>query len=132
MAKELGLSTQQKSQLRELRKEMRDFHRSQMDKMRALRDKSKGELLAASPNKEILYGFAREMGELRRVMAEKEADHLLKVKAVLTPDQFEKLLKMDFGQRKGPGPAGCHDTLQGKWLHGRGPNGGPHHPDMED
>jgi Spy/CpxP family protein refolding chaperone len=123
MAKELGLSAQQKSQLKELRGEMRDFRKGQMDKMKALLDKSKEELLKSSPSREVLYGYAREMGELRRAMAEKEADHLLKAKAVLTPDQFAKLLSMDFRQGKGHGP--------GNSPHDKGGHGG-RHPDMDD
>jgi Spy/CpxP family protein refolding chaperone len=101
MAKELGLSTQQKAQFKDLHREMREAHNDQIDKMKALLEKSKEELLKPAPSKDILYGYAREMGELHRVMAEKEAEHLLKVKAVLTPDQFVKLLSRDFKHDKG-------------------------------
>lgn len=131
MAKELGLSTQQKAQLKELRGEMREAHKDQMDKMKALMEKSKEELLKPAPGKDILSGYAKEMGELHRVMAEKEADHLLKVKAVLTPDQFKKLLSRDFRRNKDPWHGDGHDSLHakcphGKGLHGISPHGGSH------
>jgi Spy/CpxP family protein refolding chaperone len=133
MAKELGLSTQQKSQLKELRETMREAHKDQMQKMKALRDKSKEELLKPVPSKDALYAIAKESGELRRVMAEKEADHLLKVKVVLTPEQFNKLLSKDLPFGMEPGQGGPHGDKQPpekcmreKHPHGNAPGAGPH------
>jgi Spy/CpxP family protein refolding chaperone len=128
LAEKLGLSDQQKSQLKDLRKEMRDFRKSQMDKMNALLEKSKTELLKPAPSKDVLYGYAKEMGEQRRIMAEKEADHLLQVKIILTPEQFTKLLSMKFWEGAGPRPDCAKDS-----LHAKGPHGGNgHHPDRDD
>jgi len=119
MAKELGLSTQQKAKLKEFREEMREVHQTQMEKIKALREKSKEELLKPVPSRDVLAALAKESGELRRVMAEKEADHMLKVKAVLTPEQFAKLLSKDFMLRMEQGPGGPHD---GKGPHEKGPH----------
>jgi Spy/CpxP family protein refolding chaperone len=142
MAKELGLSVQQKAKLKELREEMKGIHKAHMEKMKSLLDKSKEELMKPVPSKDVLYANARQSGELRRVMAEKEADHLLKVKAVLTPEQFGKLLSRDFMLRGCPGPGG--GPCKGKCPHEKGmrekcrhggpegnpPEGGPH--DMDE
>jgi Spy/CpxP family protein refolding chaperone len=117
LAKELGLSSQQKAQLKSMREEMRGVRKEHIKKMKALRDKSKEELLKPVPSRDVLYSYARESGELRRIMAEKEADHMLKVKAVLTAEQFKRLLSKDFMHPMGS--AGGH--------HKRGPHGkGPH------
>jgi Spy/CpxP family protein refolding chaperone len=123
IARELGLSDPQKLQLKGLRHDMHEFRKGQMDKMKELLDKSRLELLKPSPNRDVLFGYAKEMGEVRRVMAEKEADHLLKVKAVLTPDQFTKLLSKDFMEGKDRGPGAWHDSLHGNRPHH---DGGPH------
>jgi Spy/CpxP family protein refolding chaperone len=98
-----------------------------MEKMKALRDKSKEELIKPSPSKDALYAFAKESGELRQSMAEKEADHLLKVKTVLTPEQFTKLLSKDFPFSMEPGPGGPHDGKRphDKCMHEKCPLGGP-------
>lgn len=115
IAKELGLSADQKTKLKDLREEMKGARKELMEKMKALLDKSKEELLKASPNKGVLYGYAKQSGDLRRIMAENEADHLLKVKAILTPEQFKQLLSKDFRHGPGRGPRGPHDQgPQGK------------------
>jgi len=103
IAKELGLTADQKTRLKGLREEMRDARKNNFDKIKAMREKSREELLKASPDKSALYGYAREMGELHREMAEKETDHMLKVKGILTPDQFKKLLSKNMWQGKGRG-----------------------------
>lgn len=112
LAKELGLSSQQKAQLKSMREEMRGVRKEHIKKMKELRDKSKEDLLKPVPSRDVLYSYARESGELRRIMAEKEVDHILKVKAVLTPEQFIKLLSKDFMHPMGPGG-----------HHTRGPHG---------
>jgi Spy/CpxP family protein refolding chaperone len=117
IAKELGLSADQKAKLKDLREEMKGVRKEHMEKMKALLDKSKEELLKASPNKGVLYGYAKQSGDLRRIMAQKEADHLLKVKAILTPEQFKQLLSKDFRHGAGRGPTGPRD----KGPHGNGP-----------
>ena len=125
IAKELGLSADQKTKLKDLREEMKGVRKEHMEKMKAILDKSKEELLKASPKKEVLYGYAKQSGDLRRIMAEREVDHLLKVKAILTPEQFKKLLNKDFRHGPGmvPGPKGPHD---------QGPNGKGPRPESDE
>jgi Spy/CpxP family protein refolding chaperone len=116
IAQELGLNADQKTKLKALREEMKTVRKDHMEKMKALRDKSRDELLKAAPAQAVLYGYAKEMGDLHTVMAQKEADHLLKVKAVLTPEQFKKLLSKDFRH----GPEEGEDGPHGKGPHEEG------------
>jgi Spy/CpxP family protein refolding chaperone len=115
MFEQLNLTADQKAKMKALRQEMQDLRKANMEKMKAIREKSKEELLKATPNKTVLYGYAKEMGDLHKAMSEHMADHLLKVKAVLTKEQFEKMLSKDFlkGMReqrmKEHGPGGMHD-----------------------
>jgi Spy/CpxP family protein refolding chaperone len=124
MAKELGLSADQKEKLKELHKTMRDVRKEHMEKMKALLDKSKEELLKPAPSKDTLYEYARASGELSRIMAEKEADHFLKVKAILTPEQFKKLLRKDFDHPIGGVAPGSHHGERPceKGLYEKGPH----------
>jgi Spy/CpxP family protein refolding chaperone len=118
---ELDLTADQKTKLKGLRVDMKEFRKANFEKMKALLDKSKDELLKAAPSKTVLYGYAKEMGELHRTEAEHMVDHMLKMKSVLTKEQFEKLIKM--GLRRGP------HGMDGK-MHKGGPGGPP--PDMDD
>jgi Spy/CpxP family protein refolding chaperone len=124
---QLNLTDDQKAKLKTLRQEMRESRKANFEKMKVLLDKSKEELLKPAPNKAVLYGYAKELGDLHKAMAEHMADHMLKVKTILTKDQFTKLLSNEMhplGMRemhKGP-----HDA-----PHGQGPGGGPP-PDFDD
>jgi Spy/CpxP family protein refolding chaperone len=123
---QLNLTDDQQAKLKTLRQEMRESRKANFEKMKALLDKSKEELLKPSASKAVLNGYAKEMGELHRALAEQMADHMLKVKTILTKDQFAKLLGNEMRppmmreMRKGP-----HDE-----RHGQGQGGPP--PDFDD
>jgi Spy/CpxP family protein refolding chaperone len=122
---QLNLNDDQKAKLKELRAGAKDFRKANFEKMKSLLDKSKEELLKPAPNKTVLYGFAKEMGELHKAMAEHMAEHMLKVKAILSKEQFQKFMNRDF--REGMGRPGA--------PHGEAGGAGPHHPhdgDMDD
>lgn len=124
---QLNLSADQKAKMKALREEMRTLRKANMEKMKVLREKSKEELLKAAPNKTVLYGYAKEMGDLHKAMAEQMADHLLKVKAVLTKEQFEKMMSKDF--LKGMRERRMHDGPPRGGPHGMGGPGGMHEMD---
>jgi Spy/CpxP family protein refolding chaperone len=115
MFKQLNLTPDQQAKMKALRQEMQELRKANREKMQALRDKSKEELLKATPNKTVLYGYAKEMGDLHKAMAESMADHMLKMKAVLTKEQFEKMMSKDF--LKG---------MRERRMHNDPPHGGPH------
>jgi Spy/CpxP family protein refolding chaperone len=113
---ELGLSQDQQAKLKGMRKDMKEFREQNFEKMKVLLDKTKEELLKTSPNKSTLFGYAKEMGELHKAMAEHMADHMLFLKSVLTKEQFAKLLSNEFHPPMGGGRPG------------HGPHGGPGGP----
>ncbi len=93
---ELKLTADQKLKLKAIREDMQQFRKANFEKMKDLREKSKQELLKALPSKDVLYGFAKQLADQHRTMAEHMADHMLKLKGILTKEQFEKILSKDF------------------------------------
>jgi Spy/CpxP family protein refolding chaperone len=128
---QLNLTEDQKTKLKTLRADMKDFRKANFEKMKSLLDKSKEELLKSAPSKPVLYGYAKEMGDLHKAMSEKMADHMLAMKTILTKEQFQKLLSNDFWH--GMGHPGAHPGAGGNPPHG-GPQGmAPPPPgDMDD
>jgi len=61
IAQELGSTRTKKTKLKALREEMKTVRKDHMEKMKALRDKSRDELLKAAPAQAVLYGYAKEM-----------------------------------------------------------------------
>jgi len=112
---QLKLTDDQKAKLKDLYKDMKQIRTDYAEKAKALREKAKTELLKSNPSKAVLYGYAKELGDLDRVLAEKRADHFLKAKTIFTADQFTKIVDMQM----------AHD---GMWKRDRkdGPDG-PHH-----
>jgi Spy/CpxP family protein refolding chaperone len=108
---QLNLTDDQKTKLKSLRADMKDFRKANFEKMKSLLEKSKEELLKAAPSKAVLYGYAKEIGDLHKAMSEHMADHMMKMKAILTKEQFQKFLSRDFRQgmdRPGAGPHPSH------------------------
>jgi len=110
---QLNLTDDQKAKLKALRIEAKGFRKANFETMKSIIDKSKEELLKAAPSKAVLYEYAKKIGELHRAMSEHMADQILKMKSILTKEQFEKFITSDFGPLKPP--RGPHP-----------PHGGPH------
>ena len=106
MLKSLNLNADQQAKLKALRGEMKPVREATMEKVKALHEKAKVELLKATPGKAELENIARQLGDAHRDMALKEQEHLLKVKAILTPEQFEKILSIPMKGMKGMGHDG--------------------------
>jgi Spy/CpxP family protein refolding chaperone len=100
IAKNLELTPDQQAKLKDLRADMGKQNKISRDKIKTLREKEKEELLIPNPSQQALYGYAKEINDLQGTMAEKRLEHLLKVKEVLTPDQFKKLLSMTSHMQK--------------------------------
>ena len=99
---ELGLTSEQETKLKELHRQTAPNRREQMKKIEELRGKIKTELLKDKPSQKVLDDYAAQMGDLHKLMNLSSIDHLLKVKEILTPEQFKKFTE------KGPmgGPHG--------------------------
>jgi len=92
VAQELGLTDEEMIKLEEMRLDHKKAMLKFKPEMKRIRTAVKDELLAESPDKAKLSTFADEMGKLHAEMAKVKQEHLLDVKATLTPEQFEKLL----------------------------------------
>jgi Spy/CpxP family protein refolding chaperone len=112
MFADLNLTADQKAKLKVLHEAQKDTHKKVFEQMKALREQVKAELLRPQPSKQVLDGYAAQMGNLHRELAQKRADHLLQVKTILTPEQFSKLLSRD---PKGPR---CSEDCKEKGKHG--------------
>jgi len=113
MFADLNLTADQKTKLKELHKTHKESHKQVFDQMKALRDQTKAELLKAEPSKVVLDQLAAQMGDLHKQLAAKRAGHLLQVKAILTPEQFSKLLSREPGAQCQKGKMGCKHMKQG-------------------
>jgi Spy/CpxP family protein refolding chaperone len=120
MIQELNLTQDQKTKLKALRQQMKEPRQQIIEQMKGIRKKIKEELLKDKPLKSALDGYASQLGDLSKQIAQKLADHLLQVKAVLTPEQFAKLVNHDWmgqfmkqrGQGKNhPGAEGEMDEM---------------------
>jgi len=112
MMADLNLTEEQQNKLKVLHGEMMGLREKHMAAVKTVRDKMKTELLKSAPAQKTLYGYAEELGNLHKQMSKDRTDHLLKVKKVLTPEQFSKLVekeeRMDRGGFGGPmGPGKC-------------------------
>lgn len=103
MFADLDLTTDQKEQLKKLHEEMMVVRQKHFEQIKQVREKIKTELLKPDASQNVLYGYAGEMGELHKQMGKDHGDHLLKVKKVLSPEQFAKLVekqeKMECGMK---------------------------------
>ncbi|MBN1575584.1 MAG: Spy/CpxP family protein refolding chaperone [Chitinispirillaceae bacterium] len=110
---ELNLTEEQKGKLKTLHEEMQPVREKHMEAVKTVREKIKAELLKTDPSQNTLYGYAGELGELHKQMSKDQGDHFLKIKKVLTPEQFAQLVEKDGGMmgrgkdfRPGKGGAG--------------------------
>ena len=102
--KDLGLSADQKEKLKGLRQEMQGMVKEHQESVKAVVEKMKAEFLKPKVDRKALSALIAEQEKANRVFAEKRIDHLLKVKAVLTDAQFQKVVGHEFW-----GPMMGHD-----------------------
>jgi Spy/CpxP family protein refolding chaperone len=99
---ELGLSADQKEKLKALRGEMQGMAKEHMEAVKSIREKMKAEFLKPKVDRKVLSTLIADQEKANRTFAEKRIDHLLKVKAVLTQAQFEKVVGHEFWGDRGP------------------------------
>lgn len=103
MWNDLKLTEDQKGKLKTLHEEMMSVRDKHFETVKVVRIKIKNELLKDTPSRTVLYGYAGKLGELHKQMSKERGDHLLKVKAIFTPEQFSKMIDKDLNEN-GPGP----------------------------
>jgi Spy/CpxP family protein refolding chaperone len=107
--KELNLTDEQKAKLKELRSGQAPAHKKEGETMRDVRQKIKAELLKEKPDRVALNKLTDEIANSHRQMARDRTEHLLKVKQILTKEQFEKMLSAEDGPKCGmSGPCCPH------------------------
>lgn len=100
ISEKLGLTPEQQTKLKNLRIALQKQTKDTRENIKTVREKEKDELLAPNPSQNVLYGYSKEINDLHGVLAEKRLEHLLKVKEILSQDQFTKLLSMTSHMRK--------------------------------
>ncbi len=111
MFDDLKLTEEQQTKLKTLHDEMITVRKKHMEAVKSVRDKMRVELLKKSPARKTLDGFAGELGNLHKKMTKDRTAHLLKVKKVLTPEQFTRLVekeeRMECGHGRAMRPGKC-------------------------
>ena len=141
MMTDLKLNADQKAKIKELHKKHRESMKPFHEKMKATREQLKAELLKPQPSKQALDGFAAKLGDLHKQMAQKRNNHLLQFKAILTPEQFSKLVNHDcMGGKKMRDRHGkkrmmndsCRRHHHGKGMGGKHGEGPGMHEEMDE
>jgi len=95
LEEELNLTPEQKQKLHALRDERKAAREEHIAKMKEVRQKMKEELAKEKPDGKTLMKYATQTADLVEQMTKQRIDHLLKVKQVLSKEQFEKLLSKE-------------------------------------
>lgn len=115
MYKQLNLNEEQLNSLKTLRQEQHPLRKKTREEMAALHAKIKEELLQDNPDRSLIAEYNAQIAELHRQKGEEMIEHLLKVKEILTPEQFAIIANHH-------GMKGFHNKR------GRGGKGGKGHP----
>ena len=113
---ELGLNEDQKAKLKAIHSENKDAFKKYAESIKSIRLKIKDELLKQNPSQQVLDTYARQLGDIHAEIAKAHQQRLLKVKGILTPEQFSKLLTMEangprgFGGHEGKHHGGDHGS----------------------
>ncbi len=118
---DMKLTADQQEKLKALHAEMMETRKAHKDEVMAVRKKIADELLKDAPSTQVLDNYSQELGALHTKITQERYAHLLKVKQILTADQFKMMLsREDVG-----GPGGCHGKMgPGKGGCGNKPAGG--------
>lgn len=116
MLEELKLNADQKEKLKAVHTDMREKGKALFEQMKGIREKVRTELLKDKPSQQALDGFTAQLADIQKQLIQQRHAHLLQAKAILTKEQFSKLLSRDWMQ----GPGGKPGKM-GKGRHGRGP-----------
>lgn len=100
LLEELELSEAQRERLGAALEEQRSSSKEIKASMRRIRDAMKAELAKDQPSQEALEKTARESGELAEQMVKQRIAYLLKVKKILSREQFGELLDRHWLHRR--------------------------------
>ncbi len=89
--KELGLSPEQKTQMEAIRTEFEGKQKAARTELKTKKDALKNLLDSEKPDRAKVDTLAAEINTLEGATMRTHIDHLFKVRAILTPEQFKKL-----------------------------------------
>ena len=101
---DLELTPQQKHELDRLHAIVESIRQENVAQLKPLRAKLKAELIKPQPDNAILGKYMQELSILHETNADRWIDHLLRVKAVLTPTQFHLVLEREWRQTRAIDP----------------------------
>jgi len=93
--KKLGLTDDKLSKIKNLDIGMDIQEKDAWEKIKTVYQKEKEELLSQNPSQPAVYGYSKEISDLQSEVAEKKLEYLLKIKEILNPNQFKKLLHLE-------------------------------------
>ena len=94
----LGLTDDQLAKIKNLDVGMDIQEKDAWGKIKTIYQKEKEALLSQNPSQPAVYGYSKEISDLQSELAEKKLEYLLKIKEVLNPNQFKKLLHLEMGR----------------------------------
>jgi len=98
---ELNLTAQQKEQLKEIMKENRGSAVALREQLQASRKALKGELNKVESDTAKINILVTELKNIEGQVVDERVRHILKIKTILTPEQFNKFKeKMESGKNK--------------------------------
>lgn len=115
---EMKLTTEQQEKLKALHGEMQETRKKHKDEIMTVRKKIADELLKDASSTSILDNYSKELGDLHVKMTQERYEHLLKVKQILTAEQFKAMLSREDAGR----PGSCHRGKMGPGRNGCGKN----------
>jgi hypothetical protein len=95
----IGLSEEQIAKLEPLRDEMKKVRAETATESEEFRKQIDAELLKKAPNKKAISSMVQKQGDLRKRVSQARADALLKAKAIVSEEQFAKLVENHWGCR---------------------------------
>jgi Spy/CpxP family protein refolding chaperone len=114
MWNDLQLNADQQAKLLTTHNEMQTLRKTQMDEVSAVRVKIKEELAKSNPSKTVLSGFVSELGDLHEKQMQSHIDHMMQLKTILTPEQFQKVIDKQWNGRENEmGRMGGHGAKGG-------------------
>ncbi len=94
IAQELNLSEQQQADLKELRESRKESHKPHREEMKAIHQEMNKLLRASKVDKNAIDANIKKTAKLTEEKLRQHVEYQLKVKEIMTPEQFTKYLDM--------------------------------------
>jgi len=92
MWNDLQLTAEQRTQIAKLHTEREDSRDKNITEIKTVRQKIRDELVKSNPSRTLLADYANELGKLHSEQMLQSIDRIIELKAILTPEQTQKLI----------------------------------------